>query len=143
MKTSNEAVFAYWPWQNRQFVSAELAGMQYGGCFPGWLDLPRNYLVGASPGNRALRGHFSQGNGFVFEHLLQLRASLRAASWRRRLVAAAHMRPQANGLVFSLRVGAFGEFCRSSAYCLLARAGGAASDGERSRSMLAPFIARS
>ena len=58
---------------------------------------------GQAMDGRALRGHFSQGNGFVFEHLLQLRASPeQQRRWRRRLVAAAHDSvPMPNGLVFS------------------------------------------
>ena len=53
--------------------------------------------------NRALRGHFSQGNGFVLEHLLQLRDSLdEQRLWRKRLFAAtADAAPLPNGLVFS------------------------------------------
>ena len=53
--------------------------------------------------DRALRGHFSQGNGFVLEHLLQLRASpQRQRRWRRRLVAGAQdLDQKPNGVVFS------------------------------------------
>jgi len=62
------------------------------------LHYPERWPGQAQPlAGRAQRGQFSQGNGFVFDHLLQLGASpQRQRRWQRRLIDA-----QTRGLLFS------------------------------------------